>query len=254
MSTNKEIKSNKDISKIDESVALDVSVPATGVDVSAIIPEVVVAEAMVPVEAEGAVGTSQNKFTPGRRMRGDTGRRGQNPSAGRGGPRQNRGEPRERVKPEFDSKIIDIRRVTRVATGGRRYSFSVAVVAGDRKGRVGVGLGKGGDTALSVDKATREAKKNLIKITLSPQMTIPHAVEGKYSSSVIKIFPARGSGVVAGSSARAVIELAGIKDVCAKFISGSKNRLNNAKATIDALKKLSKVSRKVMNIKVADNK
>jgi small subunit ribosomal protein S5 len=107
-------------------------------------------------------------------------------------------------------------------------------------------LGKGGDTALSVEKATREAKKNLIRVSLSPQMTIPHAVEGKYSSAVIKIFPARGSGVVAGSSARAVIELAGIKDVCAKFISGSKNKLNNAKATIEALKKLSKVSRKTL--------
>jgi small subunit ribosomal protein S5 len=190
-------------------------------------------------------------------MRGDPARRGghgsQASGQGRGG-RSNRGEPRERVKPEFDSKIIDIRRVTRVATGGRRYSFSVAVVAGDHKGRVGVGLGKGGDTALSVEKATREAKKNLIKVILSPQMTIPHAVEGKYASARVKIFPARGSGVVAGSSARAVIELAGIKDVCAKFISGSKNRLNNAKATIDALKNLSKVSRASLRTRVVDNK
>lgn len=244
MSTNKEIKTNKVISPADEAV-VDMAIPATGVDVATIIPEVV-----VPEEA-----TSQNKFTPGRRMRGDTGRRGpQGPGQNNRGPRSNRNEPRERVKPEFDSKIIDIRRVTRVVTGGRRYSFSVAVVAGDHKGRVGVGLGKGGDTALSVDKATREAKKNLIRVALSPQMTIPHAVEGKYSSAMIKIFPAKGSGVVAGSSARAVIELAGIKDVCAKFISGSKNRLNNAKATIEALKKLNKVSRKVLNSKVAVGK
>lgn len=244
MSTNKEIKTNKVISPADEAV-VDMAIPATGVDVATIIPEVV-----APEEA-----TSQNKFTPGRRMRGDTGRRGpQGPGQNNRGPRSNRNEPRERVKPEFDSKIIDIRRVTRVVTGGRRYSFSVAVVAGDHKGRVGVGLGKGGDTALSVDKATREAKKNLIRVALSPQMTIPHAVEGKYSSAMIKIFPAKGSGVVAGSSARAVIELAGIKDVCAKFISGSKNRLNNAKATIEALKKLNKVSRKVLNSKVAVGK
>ena len=244
MSTNKEIKTNKVTNPAEETV-VDVAIPATGVDVATIIPEVVTED----------VAGAQNKFTPGRRMRGDTGRRGPQGQGQPGrGPRTNRNEPRERVKPEFDSKIIDIRRVTRVATGGRRYSFSVAVVAGDRKGRVGVGLGKGGDTALSVDKATREAKKNLIKITLSPQMTIPHAVEGKYSSAMIKIFPAKGSGVVAGSSARAVIELAGIKDVCAKFLSGSKNRLNNAKATIEALKKLSKVSRKVLNSKVGDNK
>lgn len=216
----------------------EVKVPATGVDAAAVVT---------------ATPDAANKFTPGRKMRGDTARHGghngqQGAGApGRGGPRGNRGEPRERVKPEFDSKIIDIRRVTRVAAGGRRYTFSVAVVAGDHKGRVGVGLGKGGDTALSVEKATREAKKNLIKVILSPQMTIPHAVEGKYASAVVKIFPARGSGVVAGSSARAVIELAGIKDVCAKYISGSKNRLNNAKAAIEALKKLSKVSRAVLH-------
>ncbi len=227
---NKDTKLNNDMNTADEAV-LDVSIPATGIDVAAVIPEDATA--------------SQNKFTPGRRMRGDTAKRGQGAAQG-GRNQKGRGEPRERVKPEFDSKIIDIRRVTRVATGGRRYSYSVAVVAGDHKGRVGVGLGKGGDTALSVEKATREAKKNLIKVSLSPQMTIPHAVEGKYSSAVIKIFPARGSGVVAGSSARAVIELAGIKDVCAKFISGSKNKLNNAKATIEALKKLSKVSRKTL--------
>ncbi|MFA6554695.1 MAG: 30S ribosomal protein S5 [Candidatus Paceibacterota bacterium] len=223
--------------KLNNEVPTDVKIPATGVDVTAVLP----------VVAEG------NKFTPGRKMRGDPARRGGHggqgagQQGGRSGGRPSRGEPRERVKPEFDSKIIDIRRVTRVAAGGRRYTFSVAVVAGDHKGRVGVGLGKGGDTALSVEKATREAKKNLIKVTLSPQMTIPHAVEGKYASAMIKIFPARGSGVVAGSSARAVIELAGIKDVCAKFISGSKNRLNNAKATIEALKKLSKVSRATLH-------
>jgi small subunit ribosomal protein S5 len=122
-------------------------------------------------------------------------------------------------------------------------NFSVAVVAGDKKGRVGVGLGKSIDTAGAVEKATREAKKHLIKVPLSVHMTIPHAVEGKYGSARIMLFPARGSGVVAGSSARAVIELAGIRDICAKFMSGSKNRLNNARAAIEALKSLSKISR-----------
>ena len=185
-----------------------------------------------------------NKITPGRKMRGDNARRGGRGGAGPGGrggrssAGRRSGEPRERVKPEFDSKIIDIRRVTRVTSGGRRMNFSVAVVAGDRKGRVGVGVGKSIDTASAVEKATREAKKNLIKVPLSPQMTIPHAVEAKYASARIMIFPARGRGVVAGSSARAVIELAGIKDVCAKFLSGSKNRLNNAKAAVEALNQL----------------
>jgi len=194
-----------------------------------------------------------NKLTPGRKMRGDTSRRGGRPSGapgstqaggGRsGGGRRSGGDSRERVKPEFDSKIIDIRRVTRVTSGGRRMNFSVSVVAGDRKGRVGVGLGKGIDTAGAVEKATREARKNIIRVPLSPQMTIPHAVEAKYASARIMIFPARGRGVIAGSSARAVIELAGIKDICAKFLSGSKNPLNNARVTIAALNSLVKIPR-----------
>lgn len=209
---------------------------------------------VIPVAGETTVAEGTSKVTLGRRGRGDTARRGghggQNSAQGqRGGSRNNRNENRERVKPEFDSKIIDIRRVTRVTSGGRRMNFSVAVVAGDRKGRVGVGLGKSIDTASAVEKATREAKKNLIKVPLSPQMTIPHAVEGKYASARIMIFPARGRGVVAGSSARSVIELAGIKDVCAKFLSGSKNKLNNAKSAIEALSNLTKVSRKDMKAK-----
>lgn len=208
-----------------------VTVPSTGLDAASVAaPDV--AEASVPA----------TKITPGRKMRGDPVRRGG--SSGPRGPRgASRGEPRERVKPEFDSKIIDIRRVTRVTSGGRRMNFSVAVVAGDRKGRVGVGLGKSIDTASAVDKATRDAKKNLIKVPMSPQMVIPHAVDAKYASARIMIFPARGRGVVAGSSARAVIEMAGIKDVCAKYLSGSKNRLNNARVAIEALRKLSVKSR-----------
>ncbi len=238
MSTNKETKLDEKIVANDEIA--DLKVPPSGIDADLVIADALVdtREAVVPASV-----ATPNKFTPGRKMRGDSARHGGHNSQNRGA---KRGESRERVKPEFDSKIIDIRRVTRVATGGRRYSFSVSVVAGDHKGRVGVGLGKGGDTALSVEKATRDAKKNLIRVVLNPKMVIPHAVEGKYSSAVVKIFPARGRGVIAGSSARAVIELAGIKDVCAKFISGTKNKLNNAKATIEALKNLNKLSRSVL--------
>ena len=199
----KEIKPNTD-PIAQEQAALDVKIPATGLDVAAIIPETVVAEA-------GVAAPSANKVTPGRKMR-DSARRGGHAGApqtgrdqGRGGRPGGRRDSGDRVKPEFDSKIIDIRRVTRVTSGGRRMNFSVSVVAGDRKGRVGVGLGKGSDTALAVEKATREAKKHIIKVPLSAQMTIPHATEGKYGSALIKIFPARGSGIVAGSSARAVI-------------------------------------------------
>lgn len=253
--TAKEIKPNSDVQALNEGTALNVKVPATGVDTAAVIEEAAVP---APSSAEAAEGkpAAANKITPGRKLRGDPARRGGRSSGpgGRGGPGGGRGgrggrsgDTRERVKPEFDSKIIDIRRVTRVTAGGRRMNFSVAVVAGDRKGRVGVGLGKGGDTASSVEKATREAKKNLIKVPLSAAMTIPHAVEAKYGSARIKIFPARGRGIVAGSSARAVIELAGIKDVCAKFLSGSKNRLNNARAAVEALKQLTPVGRAALN-------
>jgi len=169
---------------------------------------------------------------------------------GQGGRRPGRRpqrETKERIKPEFDTKIIAIRRVTRVASGGRRFTFSVAVVSGDRKGRVGVGLGKAGDTSLAIDKATRHAKKNMIRVKLSPAMTIPHAVDAKFSSAMVKLMPARGRGVVAGSSARNVIELAGIKNICVKLLSGSKNKLNIARATIKALEMLSKHSRETLN-------
>ena len=99
---------------------------------------------------------------------------------------------RERIKPEFDTKMIDIRRVTRVAAGGRRFTFSVAVVSGDKKGRVGVGLGKAIDTTLAIDKATRDAKKHMIKIALTPTMSIPHSVYAKYSSARVEMMPVQG--------------------------------------------------------------
>ncbi len=163
--------------------------------------------------------------------------RNERPRGGRrGGPR----DQKERVKPEFDTKIISIRRVTRVASGGRRFSFSVALVAGDRKGRVGVGLGKAGDTSLAIDKATRDAKKNMIRVAHTSSMSIPHPVEAKYSSARIEIMPAKGRGIVAGSAVRNVVELAGLKDIVAKIRSGSKNKLNIARGAIQALSSITK--------------
>ncbi|MBM2818104.1 MAG: rpsE [Parcubacteria group bacterium] len=146
----------------------------------------------------------------------------------------------ERAKPEFDQKILNIRRVARVVSGGRRFSFSVAIITGNRKGSVGVGLGKAGDTALAIDKAVRNAKKNMINVNLTKSMSIPHEVDSKYSSARIIIRPAPKRGIIAGSAARSVIELAGIKDVSAKIMSVSKNSLNIARAAIAALKKVSK--------------
>lgn len=158
-----------------------------------------------------------------------------------GGFRKNTRRPsrfESKVRPEFDQKIIDIRRVTRVVAGGRRFSFSVALIAGNRKGQVGVGIGKAGDTALAIDKALKDAKKNMIRIQTTKSMSIPHEVAAKYVSSRVEMSPAPGRGIIAGSSIRTVIELAGLKDIAAKLRSGSKNRLNNARVAIEALRKL----------------
>jgi small subunit ribosomal protein S5 len=145
-----------------------------------------------------------------------------------------------RVKPEFDQKIVSIRRVTRVVTGGRRFNFSVGIVIGDKKGRVGVGLGKAGDTPLAIDKAVRDARKNMITVKLDKHSSIPHEVEAKYSSSRVKIMKAPGKGILAGSSVRTVLEFAGVKEVSSKLFSRSKNKINNAKAAIKALSQLKK--------------
>lgn len=145
-----------------------------------------------------------------------------------------------RPRNEFEQKMLNIRRVARVATGGRRFSFSVAIVAGDKKGKVGVGLGKANDTSLAIDKALRNAKKNMITVNTTKTLSIAHEVEAKYCSARIVIRPAPGRGIVAGSAVRNVLDLAGVKDITAKILSGSKNKLNIARATIDALSKLKK--------------
>ncbi len=152
----------------------------------------------------------------------------------------------ERARQEFDQKVLSVRRVTRVTSGGRRFSFSTAVAIGDKKGRVGVGLGKAGDTPIAVEKAVRAAKKAMVTILLKNQ-SIAHPVEAKYASARVIIMPAPGKGVVAGSSVRTILELAGIKEVSAKILSRSKNKLNNARAAIVALSKLK--SAKVSSVK-----
>jgi small subunit ribosomal protein S5 len=144
-----------------------------------------------------------------------------------------------RVKPEFDQKIIDIRRVTRVVAGGRRFSFSVALVAGDKKGCVGLGLGKAGDTALAINKALRNAKKNMIRLKLTKTMSIPHELSAKFSSSHVILMPNKGRGLVAGSVVRDIVKLSGMKDITGKILSNSKNKLNNAKAVMSALSQFS---------------
>ncbi len=144
-----------------------------------------------------------------------------------------------RPKPEFDQKIINIRRVTRVVAGGRRFSFSVALVAGDKRGSVGLGLGKAGDTSLAINKALRNAKKNMVKLNLTKTMSIPHGISAKFSSSSVMLLPNKGRGLVVGTVLRDIAKLAGVKDITGKILSGSKNKLNNAKAVMTALSQIS---------------
>jgi small subunit ribosomal protein S5 len=161
----------------------------------------------------------------------------------RGAPGGNRGPRRggnDRERSEFAQKLIGIRRVARVMAGGRRFNFSVAIVIGDKKGRVGVGMGKAADTQLAIEKATRDAKRSMITLELTKNRSIKHNVEAKFCASVIGIRPSPGRGLVAGSSVRTVLELAGVSDVTAKLLSRSKNSVNNARAAIEALKKSGK--------------
>jgi small subunit ribosomal protein S5 len=200
------------------------------------VPETDVAAAPVaeaaPVEAAPAApARTDDRPQRGGGARGnDRGQRG-----GRGGPRRDRA-PRERS--EFDQATLDVRRVARVMAGGRRFSFSVSVVIGDKKGRVGVGLGKGADTALAIDKAVRAAKKALITVPLTKDRSIAHDITAAYASSTVEIIPSPGRGLVAGSAMRTVLEYAGVTDIVAKIQTRSKNKLTIARATVEALKSL----------------
>ena len=141
---------------------------------------------------------------------------------------------------EFKDKVLDLRRVTRVVAGGKRFRFRATVVIGDGRGRVGVGIAKGLDVPQAIAKARSGAKKNLIEVVLK-NTTIPHEVEAKFSAAHIRIKPAStGHGMRAGGAARVVLSLAGIKDVTAKALGRTPNKLTNALAAIEALKKIKK--------------
>ena len=148
----------------------------------------------------------------------------------------------QKPKSEYEQKLIDLRRVARVMAGGRRFSFRATVVVGDRKGRVGVGVGKGAEVSAAIEKAATRAKKSAVRIAITDGRTIRNDVMAKFSAAVVLLRPARaGHGLVAGGPVRAVATLAGIKDLTAKIISRSPNKLNNALATVEALKKLSRI-------------
>ena len=146
-------------------------------------------------------------------------------------------KPREEVKDEFERKNVSIRRVNKTTKGGRNMSFSSLVVAGDRKGRVGMGLSKAIEVPSSIEKAGKAARKAVINVPIV-EGTIPHAVTGKFAKTMVKMLPSKkGSGLIAGGAARIVLDLAGYTDITAK-IYGSTDKINVVRATLDGLKQL----------------
>ena len=141
----------------------------------------------------------------------------------------------KKEKPEYEQKLLDLARVTRVVKGGRRFRFRATLVIGNRKGRVGVGVGKGADVTDAIKKAFDDGKKNMINVDVNKN-TIPHDMFIKSGSAKIMLKPApEGRGIVAGGAVRAVVDLAGIKDIVSKSL-GTANKLNVARATIEALR------------------
>ncbi|MBI4049717.1 MAG: 30S ribosomal protein S5 [Candidatus Doudnabacteria bacterium] len=143
----------------------------------------------------------------------------------------------EAVKRDFDQKVVEVKRVTRVVAGGKRMRFRALVVVGDRKGRVGVGLRKGTDVAEAVNKAVNAARKSMVTVNIVSG-TVPHEAKLKYKSSVVFLKPAMpGTGIIAGGAIRQVLDLAGVKNILSKML-GSANKVNNAMATYLALSKM----------------
>jgi small subunit ribosomal protein S5 len=177
--------------------------------------------------------------------------RGQGPSGATGGNPRGRGsttrerdargpQPRERGGRdggEFQDRVVEIRRVAKVVKGGRRFNFSALVVVGDGNGRVGVGLGKANTVPAAIAKGQERAKREMFDVPMR-NTTIPHEVLGKFESSSVMLKPAsEGTGVIAGGAVRAVMELAGVRDVLTKAL-GSTTAVNLVRATEDGLKKL----------------
>ncbi len=141
-------------------------------------------------------------------------------------------------KAEWEERVIAIQRVTKVVKGGKKMSFRAIVVVGDEMGKVGVGVGKANDVITAVRKGSIDGKKNVITVPLTSSNSIPHTINGRFGAAKLILRPsAPGSGVIAGSSIRTVLELAGVKNILSKQL-GSNNLLNNARATINGLNNL----------------
>lgn len=152
---------------------------------------------------------------------------------------------------DIEEKVVFINRCAKVVKGGRRFSFNAVVVVGNRNGMVGYGFGKANEVADAIRKAGEVARRSMRPVTMRGR-TIPHEVMGNYDGSIVKLRPAsEGTGVIAGGGMRPVLELAGVRDVLAKSL-GSSNRLNNVKATLDALAKLRTIDEVRRIRKIAD--
>lgn len=178
-----------------------------------------------------------NAKAPERATRSNRGGRGPRGQGGGGQRGDRRGGRPEREPREFEQKILELARVTRVTKGGKRMRFRACLIIGDRKGRVGMGVAKGADVAMSVEKAFRKAKKNLVTIPLTHE-TLPHVIDRKFAAAHVLLKPApEGTGLKCGGPVRVILELGGVPNAVSK-VMGSKNKINNAKAVMAALKAL----------------
>jgi small subunit ribosomal protein S5 len=160
-----------------------------------------------------------------------------------GGARRPMGRRREEIVDEFEQKIVDLARVTRVMAGGKRMRFRACVAVGNKKGKVGIGLAKGLDVTAAISKAATQAKKNMVDVPIVND-TIPHAITHKLGAAEILFKPAsKGRGIIAGGAVRMVLELSGIKNITCKTL-GTSNKVNNAKCVSDALANLKKPAKK----------
>jgi small subunit ribosomal protein S5 len=143
---------------------------------------------------------------------------------------------KEKPSDGFDSKLLALNRVTRVTKGGKQLRFRAVVVVGNKDKQVGIGVAKGADVSQAVEKASKSARKNLIVVPITEEGSIPHQVQAKFGAAVVLLRPQRqGRGLVAGGTVRTICDMAGIKNVSSKILGGTRNKLNNARATIKAL-------------------